>query len=534
MWGFFVEMAGVGPKACPVNKLTVEILAEKMKQLSSTALKEAAEDLAKEMAEEDGIEGGYIHFIDSLWRDNMLCDVSLLLGETRQARYCLLGSKVGQYGVKVSSEVAAVLEGEHQLNWNSLWNWLPACWNKVEDHQWYAAGIKRHAVTSFSLCGRIKTVQHGIFAGFWALIYGIVSAIFQPYVVSDKYARHSGSFGCLFGLIFSVYFILKELVVAVLVFFDRIIVGITNGIFGMDYDYVLDPSWKAQVHPTPLIEAEMEATLKQGVPKARRRELMLAMDFVVGARVVFHRAKPRFPKDHSHFHVVKLTDLLEAMESLDARMRLRLTDEECKKIEDELRKIADIPPMSYRRKVRNSFMIEHLRRRSLTRIQENKNHDSGISDITMSAMDLRSSLGELESGLVDVDLKEGDSTPVSGSAEKPALASEKSTDTIFKNFFGKITGQSQGSDLTRSRELNDDDSDHTGGGETSIYKELMKAIRPLSYAGRPEDTEVSFSLFIQALQSVVGQKVLEEYKSFRSTNILATVREEISAWIAAE
>ena len=42
MWGFFVEMAGVGPKACPVNKLTAEMLAEKLTALASPALREAA------------------------------------------------------------------------------------------------------------------------------------------------------------------------------------------------------------------------------------------------------------------------------------------------------------------------------------------------------------------------------------------------------------------------------------------------------------------------------------------------------------
>ena len=38
MWGFFVEKAGVGPKACPVNKLTPELLAKALADLASPQL----------------------------------------------------------------------------------------------------------------------------------------------------------------------------------------------------------------------------------------------------------------------------------------------------------------------------------------------------------------------------------------------------------------------------------------------------------------------------------------------------------------
>jgi sterol 3beta-glucosyltransferase len=110
MWGWFVSLAGVGPAPCPITKLTIEILAQKLVELASQELQKSAKELAKDMAQEDGILGGRNHFIDCLPVDNMLCDVSLLLGEVQMARYRLVGSGsssgLRRYGIKVSSEVA--------------------------------------------------------------------------------------------------------------------------------------------------------------------------------------------------------------------------------------------------------------------------------------------------------------------------------------------------------------------------------------------------------------------------------------------
>lgn len=55
MWGFVVERAGVGPRACPIHKLTVDILADSFQQLASHELQERAKALAAKMALEDGI-----------------------------------------------------------------------------------------------------------------------------------------------------------------------------------------------------------------------------------------------------------------------------------------------------------------------------------------------------------------------------------------------------------------------------------------------------------------------------------------------
>jgi hypothetical protein len=119
MWGFCVELAKVGPKAVPVNELTTELLTEKLKCLASAELAAAAQELATKMALEDGIRGGFEHWTNSLQRDNMLCDVSLILGETKKARFELIGAGLRANGIKVCPEVAAMLRSK--LDWKTYW-----------------------------------------------------------------------------------------------------------------------------------------------------------------------------------------------------------------------------------------------------------------------------------------------------------------------------------------------------------------------------------------------------------------------------
>ena len=107
MWGAMVYRTGVGPEPCPVHKLTAGILAKKLEGLKDEIVRKKAVALSVAMKQEDGVKEGLQHFLDSLPRDNMLCDVSLLLGETNLARYRLVTSDV-----KISVEVAAVLRDQ--------------------------------------------------------------------------------------------------------------------------------------------------------------------------------------------------------------------------------------------------------------------------------------------------------------------------------------------------------------------------------------------------------------------------------------
>jgi hypothetical protein len=228
MWGFFVEMAGVGPKACPVNKLTDEMLAEKLTALASPELKEAAVELAEDLSMEDGIDGGLEHFLEWLPRDNMLCDVCLVLGEEKPARYELIGTGLLYNGIKVSTEMAALLEMESTFDWTSPCSWFPTM-NKLNHRYWYSAGIRRHPVTVFNLSGNIDNIRDGCFAGFWGLIVGILSSVLEFFYTADRFARSAGAFGCLFGLLISIYYVALGVITAVITFFDRIALGISNG-----------------------------------------------------------------------------------------------------------------------------------------------------------------------------------------------------------------------------------------------------------------------------------------------------------------
>lgn len=228
MWGHFVESAGVGPKACPVNQLTVDHFTKSLKDLASPALQNAARKLSKLMAKEDGIQGGYFHFLDSLPKENMLCDVSLLLGEAVKARYELIGAGLRSHGIKVSAEMAALLELDNKFEFRTITKWIPT-YERLNEGYWYSAAARRHAVTSYNLSGHIRTLRHGFFAGFSGLFVGVLSALTQIYFVSDKFARTQGAIGCIFGLLVSGFYLIFCCFVAILIFFDRLLIGITNG-----------------------------------------------------------------------------------------------------------------------------------------------------------------------------------------------------------------------------------------------------------------------------------------------------------------
>ena len=345
MWGFLVERAGVGPKAVPITKLTPEKLAEKLKALASTELQEAATKLSRAMQSEDGIQGGLEHWEDHLPRDNMYCDVSLLLGENILARYEMETSSFSHvsYGIKVSPEIVALV----QIKGPSLSRWIPTR-NRERSAFWYTGGFRRHAVCTHNVAGHIETIRHGCLAGFLGLILGALDAPQQFYYQPDEFARSHGAFGCLFGLIIAGFVAIYRLLSAVLVFLDRLLLGITNGVFGKDASFVLDPRSRAKVNRHGIVESETESIMKQGIPEARREELTKALNVVIKARIVFERADPHF-HEHRHFPVVKLADLKNVLQSPQAHVKLQFqqrdADEVCRILDD----IVGLPPPQVRR-----------------------------------------------------------------------------------------------------------------------------------------------------------------------------------------
>ena len=343
MWGFFVERAGVGPKAVPVTKLTADILAEKLKALASPKTQEAATKLAATMEDEDGIEGGLEHWEEHLPRDNMMCDVSLLLGEHVLARYEMETAPLlhPSYGIKVSPEVVAFVRSKGV----QLQSFLLPTRNRERSAFWYTSKFRRHAVATHDVAGHIKTVHHGCFAGLLGLIAGTLDAPAQFFYQPDEYARSHGAFGCLFGLVLAVFVAIYRLFSAVLILWDRMLTGIANGVFRKDVDYVMDPRSRAMVYKHSIVESETQAIMNQGIPKARRDELNKALSVVIYARIVFERAKPHF-QEHRHFAVVFLSDLKKALQSPKTAEKLGTKSREVAEVCRLLDEIVGMPPLA--------------------------------------------------------------------------------------------------------------------------------------------------------------------------------------------
>jgi len=348
MWGFFVEEAGVGPKACPVNQLTTDILVQKLSELSSSDIQEIAKKLSVKMAEEDGIEMGLYHFLENLPRENMLCDVSWLLGETVKSRYDLMGTHLTKHCIKVSSEVAGLLEIERNISWKSFFYYFPFC-VRSGDRYWFANGLRRHAVASYCLRGYVKTLWYGVVSGCIGAANSVTRACLQFYFVPDDFARLGGAFGCLWGLLIAVFYFLWHLLMSFAILFDRILLGITNGVFGKQYGYILHRGLEARVFETPLIESEKETVRTNGVPKARKQELLGALDMVVNARKVFEWAKPHTTPEQRHFAVVNVEELMKQVQSTEGREEMGLMTPELKVVLSRLEEFHFLPNFQSRR-----------------------------------------------------------------------------------------------------------------------------------------------------------------------------------------
>lgn len=484
MWGYFVELAGVGPKACPVIKLTTEKLVEAFNELGTERIKTRAAELADAMAREDGIEGGLVHFLDCLPRENMLCDVSLLLGETAIARYELLGTHIKSKGIKVSCEVAAYLEGEKRFKWRRLFTS-----QRRLERRMYAKGMRRHAIMSYNLAGHIRTFHHGIFAAFVGCFCGLVLAPFQFYRVSDRFARNYGAFGCLFGVVVSVFYIVYDVVIAVMIFFDRLIIAFTNGLFGKQYEAVLDFRRHTRVHDTPKVVSEKDTYLKNGITKARRHELQRALLIVAKARSIFEECNPHFPRHHKHYNVVTLPRLLEALGSDSARNLLNLSVREAAAVAEAL----DSNSLPKASSVRRLAMFPP------GVVDDNDNEKRVSSEMETSRTAEHNS---------DTDEQ---SVPAPCGSHKAKVAAfrtqDRGTTTVQESDEDKYKFLERPDPLKESVESNRSESKSTKNSK--FFRSIMDQLQNFKRT-KPEKTDISFTQFIQALHGVCGEKVLHE------------------------
>jgi UDP:flavonoid glycosyltransferase YjiC (YdhE family) len=486
MWGYFVERAGVGPKAISVNKLTPELLAQALQDLASPKLQRAATKLAAGIAKEDGIHGAHVHFMDSLPRENMLCDVSLLLGESALARYELFGPRTPNHGIKVSSEMAALLEADNKLNWKSIWSWRPPCMGGTwTDRSKFAAGMRRHAMTSYNLSGHVSRFHHGAFAALSGVIFGVLSAIGKLYEKADEYARSQGAIGCLFGLaVVGPIYILIGLWISALIFFDRLAVGFANGCFGKSFDYLIDPSWKAKVHATQMISAEKDSLIANGIAKARRSELHGALNMVLKARTIFQSCKPHYPKNHYHYVVVNLSKLIEKLRTDAARQQLKLTERELVYVIAQLDSNS-LPP------------LQSIRR--LSALPPAKCFDEHFKSIADLSDDVAST-DETHPDPSDLTIS------VDGSPNRPHSKKQVSTSSV---------------------------NSHPSAKEK--IADIVSQVNPMGlFRKSPDETDISFTVFLQALQIVCRDKLLVHSKrrSAISVRKLYKSEEEFSEYLS--
>ena len=259
----------MGPKPCPIDELSDGILAQKFIELKDPEIIANARDMAAKMALEDGVRGGLEHFLKSLPVDNMHCDVSLLLGETRPAKVVLEGS-----GLKVSMEVASLLTLEVRPSVSKRPTGLRRPWYELvalvqhwkRSNRYGSFQMKTHAVTTYGI-GRIEALGWGCWAGIAGLFHSLLRAPIQLYAKPDKFARSHGCFGCLWGLLVSPFFILKYLIYGVIILIDRLVVGVANGCFGQNWLFAIDRASYYRVNSVANVDAELHQLASKGISR---------------------------------------------------------------------------------------------------------------------------------------------------------------------------------------------------------------------------------------------------------------------------
>lgn len=331
MWAEMVRRAGVGPKSIKVTKLTAEILAKKFVELLDPEIRKKALEMATDMNKEDGIQSGLEHFLSALPRDNMLCDVSLLLGEVRLAKF-RLGAK--RRHLKVCVEVASFLEWtQQQVDITDLFfglrdpskrkKFFAACKSTVRHS---APKRGRHPVTTYAL-GRVTGVLNGCLAGWGGLIQNLILSCLQIFFGPDRFARSHGAAGCLFGLIVVPIACVWYIVRAFVLLIDRIATGVSNGWFQQSKPFVIDWRNKAKVYKTPEITNEFKVLVARGFSKLRTEEYLLALDMANSLRKIYDDAKPTFPEGHWHHTVAKVANLAAGIQKIPPKRSFLLETE---------------------------------------------------------------------------------------------------------------------------------------------------------------------------------------------------------------
>jgi hypothetical protein len=306
MWADAVYRASVGPRFCPVKDLDEDTLIKALKELRNPTIKMNAEKMAASMAKENGIQGGMNHFMDCLPVDNMFCDVSMLIGEVRRARYFLPGSNL-----KISVEVAALVEMAKDKLTFPIPQWLTEIG---------AFKMRRYAVTKYSISGGIHNIYDGFYYGTVGLVFQLgVQAPYKLFHLPDKYAFRCGAFGFCLGCLLGPFSMILKILYAILYFIDCVTLGIVNGCSGPknQREYICNRFHKNNsfVYRHANVEIEREKIERDGIHEERFLVLLNAFEVAVEARRVFNLSNPK--DDHMYKTTrVKIKDLCSNLENM--------------------------------------------------------------------------------------------------------------------------------------------------------------------------------------------------------------------------
>ncbi|KAL3802514.1 hypothetical protein HJC23_012533, partial [Cyclotella cryptica] len=302
MWGEMVSRAGVGPKPCPINLLTTELLVQKLRELTSPTIKEAAVNLSERMKSEDGVMTALEHFWHALPVDSMVCSIGLIMGKSLLAKYRISpGKNFFQRSrstfITVSQEVASVLAAENKTRRFVMGKFVEEV---TKD------GFTPYGTTTYALRhrGGYESFWKGMCASWMELLWWFFKILFLVFSVPDNFAKKYGAFGCIFGLVVWPFHLVHAVFMMFTVFIDRQGVSIANRFFGKQWLYFIDTSAVAKVY------RDM-STLSSGKPisnvyvKQIKEARLLAID----ARDIFDYCGPSFPKEHWHWHEVDVETL---------------------------------------------------------------------------------------------------------------------------------------------------------------------------------------------------------------------------------
>ena len=197
MWGELVHRAGAGPPPCPISLLSAERLSASFEALTAEGFHGRCQQIAAQMAEEDGVQGGLAHFCEELPIHELCCDVSLLLcpgvigtsaataatatttAECTLARYELRGQRL-----KVCAEVMAM---RRQVYASMGWcEWLWALSERTQP-------LGRHRTMDWRL-GRVSGFARGLCVGMASLTVQWAQSLWDVFALPIEWARDADCF----------------------------------------------------------------------------------------------------------------------------------------------------------------------------------------------------------------------------------------------------------------------------------------------------------------------------------------------------